>query len=132
MPLDTDRLKKFARLYLARKKLDAKSSQIGKELEKMMPALIDHMIDEETDKVSFKGGITLRIQPQIWAKYDDRKEAIEALKEAGLTDMVEEGFNAQTLASYLRELNAAGEDLPEAFKGKIEANTVQKLIAKKY
>lgn len=132
MPLDTNELKKFARLYLARKKLKEKYNELTKTLESMTPGLLDHLIDEEVDTVSLKGGAVVSIQTQIWPKYRDRGEVAKALKAAGMSDMVEENFNNQTLASYLRELIASGNELPEPLRGVLEPNPVSKLVARKY
>jgi len=134
MALDTDRFKKFARLSLAKKKLKAKHDSIGRDLDKMMPQLIEDLINEEVDKISLKGGITVFIRPQIWPKWktEDKRKRVEALKEAGFKDLVEEGFNTNSLAAILRELDATGKDLPEVLKEVLEANTVEKLIAVRY
>jgi len=129
--LNTDLLKKYARKYLARKKLREKDSQLTDELMAMQKTLLDHMEVEEISKFSFKGGVTVFTKTLIWAKYDDRNKAIKALKKAGLGEMVAEGFNAQTLASYLREQDKAEQELPESFEGVIESNPVQTLIVKK-
>jgi hypothetical protein len=129
--LNTQMLKKYARKYLARKKIREKDTQLTEELEKMQKVLLDHMGVEEIQKFSFKGGITVSIKKLIWGKYNDRALVIKALKKAGLGDMVSEGFNAQTIASYLREMDKAERDLPKEFKGVLEANRVQTLTVKK-
>jgi hypothetical protein len=129
--LNTNMLKKYARKYLARKKIREKDTQLTEELEKMQKILLDHMDVEDTQRFSFKGGITVFRRRQIWGKYNDRKLVIKALKKAGLGDMVSEGFHAQTIASYLREMDKAERNLPEELKGVLEINRDETLIAKK-
>jgi len=138
--LNTKLIAKFARLYLARKKLKEKATQINKELENMQGPLLDHIIDEGLNKVSFPGGITVSIDKKIWPKYlakdefgqTDKHAIATALKEAGLNEYVEEGYNTNSIAAYLRELDRDKTNLPEALKGIIEPNSVNKLVAKKF
>jgi len=137
--LNTKMLKKYSRLYLARKKLKEKYNELTTELGKMESSLIQHMITEEIDKFNFKGGITVSIKQLIWPKClvknevgkNDNKAIINALKSGGLDYMVDEGYSVQTLASYLREMDASNEALPESFKGIIEPNPVKSLVVKK-
>jgi hypothetical protein len=89
------------------------------------------MLDEGIEKLSLTGGRTISIKPEIWPQYGHKSIAIEALKAAGITDMVEEGFNHQRLAGFIRELVRQGKELPKEFKGKIKISRVQKLVAKK-
>lgn len=53
-----------------------------------------------------------------FARYSSREEAVEALKKAGI-NIVTEGFNANTLSAYVRELANMGEELPREFEGVI-------------
>jgi hypothetical protein len=138
--LNTDLAKKFARHYLAMKKCDKKAKEIRKLLEQWNQPLLDHMVDEEMNKISFKGGDTLSIDEKIWAKIlakdefgeTDTERVVVALRAAGLDDLiVAEKYNHNSLAGYLRELAAAHEPLPEALEGIIVANPVKKLVVKK-
>ena len=66
--LNTEHAKRYARHALAKRKLEQKAKEIGQKLETWSQPLIDHMIDEEIEKLNLKGGITLNLHPQIWAK----------------------------------------------------------------
>lgn len=127
--LNVTLLKKFARLYLARKKLDEKSRQLGKQLIEMEPALIRHMTDLETNTVNFKGGITLKKDSTIYAKkkVEEKKLIIEALRKSGLDYLLAENYNSNSLSAYVRERYNSGKDLPEALAEVIEADPVEKL-----
>ena len=129
--MDTKRLRRFSRKYLALQKLKAKEKQLYEWIRKEQTELIDHMLEDGVDKVSLAGGVTIFIKTMIWAKYEDKQAAIEAIKKSDINELIEENFNAQRLASYLRELDREGKDLPEAFKGVIEPNPTASLIAKK-
>jgi len=130
--MDVKRLRAFSRKYMALQRLKAKQKQLQGWIDKEQTDLIDHMIDEGVDKVSLAGGVTLFIKTLIWAKYENRQEAIQAIKESDISDLIEESFHAGRLASYLRELDAEDKELPDSFKGIIDSNSVQTLIARRY
>ena len=130
--MDTKRLRHFSRKYMALQKLKAKQKQMQQWIDKEQTSLIDHLIAEGVDTVSLAGGVTIFIRTLIWAKYEDRQEAIRAIKDSDISDLIEESFHAGRLASYLRELDAEGKNLPDAFKGIIKSNPVSSLIARKY
>ena len=135
--LNIGQLKKYAALYLARKKLKQAYDKLGKRLEKMAPSLIDHMQDHEVRNLPLKGGRTIYIDTKIWSKYLPGKNGLDvvtAAREDGLFDSLggKEVINAQTLASYLRELNQEEKALPENLAKVIEPNPVSNLIVKKH
>lgn len=135
--LNIGQLKKYAGLYLARKKLKTAYDKLGKRLEKMAPSLIEHMQSHELSKLPLKGGRTLYIDIKIWSKYLPDKTAadvITAAREDGLFVSLggKEVINAQTLASYLRELNDEEKPLPKNLAKVIEPNPVRNLIVKKH
>jgi len=131
--MDTKRLKKFAKRYLARQRLRAKDKQITEWIGKEQKFLIEHLIDEGVDTVSLAGGTTLSTRTLIWAKCNGSKqEVLDALKECPDTkEFVKENFNHITLASYLRELDRENKPLPKSLAGIIEPDAVSNLIARK-
>lgn len=135
--LNIGQLKKYAGLYLARKKLKQAYDKLGKRLEKMAPSLINHMQDHELLKLPLKGGRTLYIDTKIWSKYlpgKDGLDVVTAAKEDGLYILLggKEAINAQSMASYLRELDKEEKPLPKNLAGVIEPNPVSNLIVKKH
>ena len=138
--LNTDLAKKYAKWDRAKKQLEAKARLIGKKLDGWSPTLIDHMIDEEIDKISLKGGLTLSLQEMIWAKIEakdkfgnnDKPRIVAALRQAQLDDLVtDETYNSNALSYYLRELDRNDEKLPEELVGIVRPNPVQKIVVKK-
>jgi hypothetical protein len=135
--LDIGQIKKFAAIAMARKKLKQKYDELGKKLEGMMPGLINHLITCEVNKVPLIGGRTVYIDTKIWAKNLEGKTGIDvaaAAKKDGIFELLggKEAVNAQTLASYLRELDQNQEKLPKNLAGVIKPNPVSKLIVKKH
>ena len=135
MALDIKELGRYARLYLARKKLKEKYDALTKKLVPMEKALINHMLDQDepVERISLKGGITIDIGTMIWAKVltDDKQKLAEALTEAGLEHMLSSGVNAQSLSAYLRELDRENQPLPDILKDLIEPNPVDSLKVRK-
>lgn len=131
--LNTDKLKAYGKLKLAIKKLEDKAGQLKEKASVMESSLVDHLIDEGFDKVSIRdgSGMIIYIHTQLWAKCPDKLKAIQALRDAGLGYMVEEGFNSNRLSAYLRELAQENKDLPKEFEGVISSSPVQKLMVKR-
>jgi hypothetical protein len=132
MALNTDELKRFGRLYLARKKIREKDRELTKEIGKLEGPLMEHMATEEVDKVSLKGGITLNISTIIYAKKKAPDHLIaEALKAIGRDDLVNTVINSTSLSKAVREIIERGEDLPEEFRGLVAAEPKSNLKARK-
>jgi len=138
--LDTNKAKRFARYSHAKRKLEAKAKEIGKKLTKWQEPLMNEMLNDEIDKISLKGGDTIRIDEKIWAKIlvldefgnTDKEKIVAALREANLDYLVtKETFNHNSLAAYLRELDQSEKSLPESLKDVIKPNPVFKLITKR-
>ncbi len=139
--LNTKKLKKYARKYRAMKACDKMTKRLRKELDTEAPGLIDHMISEEIDKMSLKGGDILGIKKEIWPKIlakdedgnSDKAVVVAALRKAGLHEIVtEQTYQNQRLAAYLRELDKGEQPLPEALVGVLRANEVPKLVVKTF
>jgi hypothetical protein len=138
--LQTKEFQKFIRLTLAKRKLEAKVKQINLILEQMAQPLIDHMVDEEVDKLSLKGGITIKLDRTIWAKIIakdefgavDKERVVAALRDAGLNELINaETYNSQSLSKYIRDLAKAQKKIPDEIADVVKANPVPKLIVKK-
>ena len=110
--LNTVELKKYARLYLARKKIREKDKELTEELTKMQDVLLQHMATEEIDKFDFKGGITVSTKTLIWPKClikndvgnGDRKAMIKGSE-------VEQKSVAGCLAGHIQRASNKGDGL---------------------
>ena len=135
MSLNTDALKEYGKTKVAIKKLEDKAKELKEKASMMEEGLIEHMLSEGIDKISIRDrkypGLTLFIRTDIWEGHTTKDEAIQALKDAGLGDMVQEGFNSQRLSAYIRELDRDNKPLPAEFEGIIFSNPTQRLIAKR-
>lgn len=123
-------LKKFANLYLARKKIREKDKELTAKLMEMQTALIDHMLDHNLINVPLKGGNTIYIQPRIVPKMKKgvtREQVTQALILDGLGDLVTNNHNTNRLASYLGDLDKADQPLPKHLAEVIEIDRVSNL-----
>jgi hypothetical protein len=56
----------------------------------------------------------IKLHSQFWAKAKvDKQDAVAGLRQAGLGRFVSEGFNTNTISSYIRELKKKGKPIPE-------------------
>lgn len=108
---------------------EAEVKDLKKEAAVMEATLIERFASDTIDKLSIKGGVTLRLDCKIWPKVSSPELAVDALRKAGLDMLVaHETYQTQALAGYLRECAKNDEPLPDAFKGIIEPNPVYKII----
>jgi len=131
--LDTDRIKKFAELYLKHKQLTAELSVLANEINQMQDGLIEHLATEGVSKISLAGGITVSLKTQVWPKYRSGKSKDDlavALESDGFGSLVTKGINHQTFAALIREFNTDGKPLPPAINEVVEISETVRLIAK--
>jgi len=124
---------RFATKYMEMKDLEDKVKSIKNDLAVMEQALIEKFTTEGVNKMSLKGGITLRIDCKIWPKVFSPEAAVSAIKAAGLMMLLaRETYQTQSLAAYLRECDKNGDPLPEEFANIITPNPVYKIIATRH
>jgi hypothetical protein len=122
------RLRWFADVDQAAKDSEAAAKALKKLREVAYDDVVAALEALDVDRYPLKGGPTVYVTSELWAGLDadddmdqaarDAHKALacDALKAAGLGDLVAEGWNAQTLSGVFRareaELEAEGE-LPE-------------------
>lgn len=125
-------LKKFARLYLARKKIRAKEKQLTAQIQNMQTNLIDHLLDHEIVNLPLKGGRTIHMRTTYYPKFKDpsftKQDVIRALKADGITELVQDDYNAKRFASYLTELVKEDKKLPKNLSEIVETSPVTNLV----
>ena len=105
-----DRLKE---LKDNKKNLDAQSKQLGAEIEELELSLSDAMATAEVDKFS-RNGNTFYLTSRLFASPNAgmKDDMISALRKNGYGELVTETVNANTLASFCKELMAENGDVP--------------------
>ena len=76
----------------------------------------DEFIDNDIDNFAMNGRMVY-LQRKLVAKYDDKLKAVEALKQAGFDDYVDETFNYNKINRLIRDFDEAGDPLPDEFDG---------------
>ena len=111
----------------AKKELDARSKELGAEIEKLDLALSDAMAGAECERFS-RNGSTFYLNSRLFASpAQGQKEAlITALKANGYKDIVTETVNANTLASFVKEQMAQNADTVPGWLSPV-VNTFEKI-----
>ncbi|MCR5511697.1 MAG: hypothetical protein K6F54_12215 [Lachnospiraceae bacterium] len=110
-----------------KKDLDAKSKELGAEIEELDKQLSDAMTEAELDKFT-RNGNTFYLSSRLFASPQaGRKDAmISALKDEGFGDIVQETVNANTLSAFVKEQMAQnGDEVPEWLSAVV--NTFEKI-----
>lgn len=108
----------FAELNEEKRQLKAKLAKVEEKLKTIDSQICEKMIFENPNikvRVGFdkKGKPifkTVFVSETLWAGYlgEDNKDLLNAMKEAGLEDMVSESFNTQSLSAYVRGFDPDG------------------------
>ncbi len=97
-----------------KKDIDAKSKELGKQIEELDYKLSEAMAESELDKFS-RGGKTFYLSSRLFASpvAGKKEELFKALKDNGYGSIVTETVNANTLASFVKEQMAENnEEVP--------------------
>lgn len=130
--VDMEKLIEFASLDIQLKELEAKTKSIKNAKAKLEEPLLTQMTNSGINSMSLEGLGTLYIRSQIWPKFLDgktRADVVKALKEDGLSeDFLKEDYNGQSFAAYIREIEQAGEKLPEHLSKVVEPSEKFNLV----
>lgn len=115
---------KARRIAEIKRLISAKDSDIKALKEELAPleaSLLDEFAEDGLQSVKISDGkrnVTVFLKRDLRATNLQGPEATaQACKAAGLEHMVGERVNANTLSAYVRDLEKAGEPLPDAFDG---------------
>lgn len=102
-----------------KKELEAQVKEVGKEIEQLDLALSDAMAEADLDRFS-RNGSTFYLTSRLFASPAEgrKEELMQTLKDRGYGSIVVETVNANTLASFVKELMAEnGDAVPEWLAG---------------
>ena len=102
-----------------KKELEAQVKEVGKEIEQLDLALSDAMAEADLDRFS-RNGSTFYLTSRLFASPAEgrKEELMQTLKNRGYGSIVVETVNANTLASFVKELMAEnGDAVPEWLAG---------------
>lgn len=127
-------LDEFVELTMRKRDLERQLRAVKEQIEPLAAQLLDEFSSEGVSGKRHEGtGRMVSISRKVWARAadGDKPAACEALKDAGLGDYVQEGFNTNSLSAYFREQwdqyvaqHGTGTDpavvLPQPLRGRIE------------
>ena len=124
-------LQQFAELENEKEILQEKLKKINKKIADIQPLTQEALIENDIDRITIAGR-TVFTRSILVAKVLDKKKAVDALKDAGMGDLITTGFNTNSLSAHLRELKKDGDiPLPESFTGIIDVETIVKTQSRK-
>jgi hypothetical protein len=130
--VDMDMLTEFASLDIQLKELESKMKSIKNAKAKLEEPLLTQMTNSGINSMSLEGLGTLYIRSQIWPKFKDgmtRADVVKAMKLDGISeDFLKEDYNGQSFAAYIREIEQAGELLPEHLSKVVEPSEKFNLV----
>lgn len=105
-----------------KKMIESELDEVKSKMNEIQEAIAEKMLTENP-RIRVKVGEkadgspifkTVHVKTEIWAGHNgDEAGLINAMKEAGLSDMVKEKFNVQTLSGYVRGLDPDRKMTPE-------------------
>lgn len=119
--MDMDLVRRYAELkdLAAQKKSDLDVTK--KELEELQAQLLEQFAEDGVASMGVKIGSSRKTiytaRMLVATNLKGPEATAEACRRAGLEEMVKETVNANTLSAYVRQMEEAGEPLPDAFEG---------------
>ena len=131
--MNTDIMRRFVELKAQVDARNAETKPLADELDILEARVLEELRSAEVDSVTIKG-TTLYQYVQRWAsRLPDvtAAQALQALRDAGLSDFVNEVFSTQTFSAWYRERVDQNEPIPDAIKTAFTLREVPKLGARR-
>lgn len=126
-------LARFVQLEAERREHEERLKVIGEEAGKLQAALLDQFADTGIQNAKVSGlTVYVRLDRFVSKKSDVSTEQVcEALRDAGLSYMVSDGYNAQSLKSKIREYQTEGVEVPQRLSSLLNIGEVARLATRK-
>lgn len=105
-----EQIRSFHELETERRELESQLKDLKKRQEQLKVHLIEAFADNGIQSINVDG-LTVYLHRQIWASASG-PEAMAALKEVGLDDLVKETCNAMTFSAWVREQPTDDQGMP--------------------
>lgn len=115
--MNTDLIKEYARLQIEKNEAAARAKALGAQMNEIADQVRGELVDNEVQNVPVTVSgqrMSVHLKRLVWAKPIEgitREEVGEVLKRCGLSWMVKENWDANSLSGYVRERLAAGQKL---------------------
>lgn len=117
--MDADKVAEYIAKKLEIKDLKSKTKKLEDEAAEIEAELLPQFKESGMDRMTIQGR-TVWLDRKVWASAGgDMPRLVDAMKAAGLEDMVGETVNGNTLSSWVREFDPEGTMSPEEIVGKL-------------
>jgi hypothetical protein len=109
-PVDATALaREFASLKVKRDELEAGLDVVKARMAQIEPVLLDFFANHDMQSIKL-GGVVVYVQRQIFASAADgnKVRAVRALRTAGLKELVQTGYNTNSISALFREMERDG------------------------
>lgn len=117
-----------------RRRLKEQLDEVETERKALQEELSEEFIEEGRNSIN-QGGYCLYLKQELWASTNvegvDPDRIRQAFSSAGMDWLVESKVNTHKLSAFVRELRAAGEELPEQAKEVVKVSEGFKLAIRK-
>jgi hypothetical protein len=126
----------FARLSLARRTAEDDLDQIRAKIAELEPHLLEEMALNGVEKQTVDG-MTIYPQTDLIVSKKADKEGVttevlcEALRQCGLSYMVNDAYSPSSLKSWIKEKKEQGIEIPDLIASKLNIIEKQKLVTRK-
>ena len=133
VPAFKELLAEFTALEHERREHEDRLKVIGERLGKITEPLLDHFADSGIQNANVNGlTVYVRIDRFVSKRGDATTDQVcAALRECGLSYMVNDGYNAQSLKSKVREYQESGVEVPTQLAGLLNIGEVARLATRK-
>ena len=123
----TDAVKEWLRVERIKRDLDTELKKTRTELVSLEAQALEYLGEEGITSLRINGS-TVYLATSTYASLSENKAAaMNALKAAGVGDLVRESVNASSLAAWARELRETEEGIPAALEPHVKVSEVTKL-----
>jgi hypothetical protein len=124
-----DSLSKFVSLDKERRQVEARLDAIKKEQSILQNALLDEWADRGQQSANVDGLTVYIARDFICSKKSEisTEQIIEVLRQNGLEQCVQTGYNATSLKAFVKEQLASESEIPEALKSCLNYDTIPRL-----
>ena len=119
--MNMEQVRRLAELEDEKSDLERRLKRVKSEIADVEPVVRDEMAQEGVQSINV-GDRTVYLHRQLWARPrdGDYASAVEALREVGLDEYVEEKFNVHSLSAVVREWDRNDEEVPEELAKSLE------------
>lgn len=122
---------KYETLLDSKKKSELTAKEVSLEISAIEQELYDALVDAEMQSVSLNSGLTLYRRTDKFygvAEGHSKEELVSALANHEQTrDLVEANYNANSLRSRIKEIEANGEELPQEIAALLKVHEKYKI-----